>query len=145
MSEHSPDVDPRPSDDVLGATVTSADDDLASLLLKREHARPNRVTWALLTLLVLAIGFAGGALAYDRFGPAASGSSGGLPDFSAIGGFPGGLPGAPGSTASGSSTSGGASGGGNGNGGAPAGFTAGTVKLVDGDHLYLTDATGATV
>ena len=101
----------------------TTDDDLATLLAKREHARPNRLTWVLLVLLVLAVGFAGGAFVEKRN----ASSSSGLPDFAGGGAFPGGA--APG-------------------GGivATAGaVTTGTVKLVDGTSLYITDADGNTV
>ena len=115
----------------------TTDDDLATLLAKREHARPNRLTWVLLVLLVLAVGFAGGAFVEKRN----SSSSSGLPDFAALrgggdfaggGAFPGGaLPG--GATPGGGTlvTSG--------------AVTTGTVKLVDGTSLYITDADGNTV
>ncbi len=106
-------------------------DDLATLLARREHARPNRVTWVLLTLVVLTVGFIGGAFVEKRNG--SSGTS--LPGFAALrvaGGGP--LAGA-----------GGALPGGQGAAGALAGITTGTVKLVDGRNLYVTDAAGNTV
>lgn len=116
----------------------TTDDDLATLLAKREHARPNRLTWVLLVLLVLAVGFAGGAFAEKRN----SSSSSTLPDFAALsaGGFPGG----------GSFPGGGAfPGGGTDSGGAATdasgAVTTGTVKLVDGSSLYITDAEGNTI
>jgi hypothetical protein len=113
--------------DMSDAEATDAgpvDDDLASLLAKREHARPNRFTWAMLVLLVLALGFLGGAFVQKQFGSA---STAGFPDMSAAAGgsgaaFSGGLP-----------------------GGQPAGMTVGTVKLVDGNKLYVTDTSGQTV
>ena len=46
------------------------DDDLAVLLANASTPDPNRATWALLTLLVLTVGFVGGALAYRAYGPA---------------------------------------------------------------------------
>jgi hypothetical protein len=114
--------------------TTRDDDDLASLLAKREHARPNKATWILLTFLVLMVGFAGGALANQKFGSPSTGRS--------FSGFPAGFT-PPGL----SSTSGG--------GGAPAGFpgtgggfgnlTVGTVKLVDGTNIYVATNAGATV
>jgi hypothetical protein len=101
------------------------DDDLATLLAKREHARPNRLTWALLVLLVLALGFVGGAFVQARVGGASSSTR--LPDFAAAAtGSGSGFPAA-------------------GQGGQPAGMTFGTVKLVDGNRLYLTDSSGQTV
>lgn len=106
----------------------TTDDDLATLLAKREHARPNRLTWALLVLLVLAVGFAGGAFVEKR----TASTSSSLPDFAALmagGGPPAGL--------GGNFPGGGAS--------AAGGVTTGTVKLVDGTSLYITDADGNTV
>ncbi|MBK9739673.1 MAG: hypothetical protein IPO93_09175 [Actinobacteria bacterium] len=107
----------------------ATDDDLATLLRRREHARPNRLTWVLLTLLVLMVGFVGGAFASQKWGGSSSTATGfpGLPE-----GMPAGfaVSGAgPGAAAQ----------------GMPAGMTIGTVKLVDGQRLYVTDASGATV
>lgn len=109
-------------------------DDLASLLAKREHARPNKVTWVLLTLAVLMVGFAGGALANQKFG-----TSNSSPSFN---GFPAGFT-PPGL----SSTSGGAgaAAGFPGAGGGFGGLTVGTVKLVDGTNVYVATNDGATV
>lgn len=109
------------------------DDDLAVLLAKREHARPNRATWALLTLLVLTAGFVGGALTYRAYGPA---SSNAVPDFATA--MAAGMPRMPGSTDD-SAASGSAG------GAVPAGMTAGTVTLVDGTKLYVTTADGSVV
>ena len=47
--------------DVTDRELEPNDDDLKELLAKRQHARPNKVTWVLLVLLVLALGFAMGA------------------------------------------------------------------------------------
>lgn len=109
-------------------TPTRDEDDLATLLAKREHARPNRITWALLALLLVAIGFVGGAVAYERYGPAASPGlptfGGGLPDFVSNGGLPSGMPGSASSGGSSDST-------------AQTTTTQGTVKLVDGDTVYV--------
>ena len=98
-----------------------SEENLATLLAKREHARPNRITWALLTLLVLMVGFMGGAVASRTFGPpVASGFLGPLPAMPSGLALPGG-------------------------GSTPPGMTLGTVKRVDGSNLYLTTAAGATV
>jgi hypothetical protein len=35
----------------------SSDDDLRALLARRRHSRPNRTTWVLLALLLVAFGF----------------------------------------------------------------------------------------
>lgn len=113
-------------------TPTRDEDDLATLLAKREHARPNRLTWILLGLLVLAVGFAGGAVAYQKFGPSTSGGlpsfGAGLPDFAA-GGFPGtgtGSIGAPAEDSGGDTT-------------------VGTVKLVDGKTIYVSTGSDSVV
>jgi endonuclease YncB( thermonuclease family) len=143
MSERTPLVTDEESDllDVDGATSPGAeDDDLASLLQRREHARPTRLTWILLTLLILMIGFVGGAFADQRFGTAASSGR----DFALPAGMPtafpfgDAFPGAAGGRAVG--TTGGTSAG----TGTGAGTT-GVVKLVDGQNLYLTDSSGNTV
>ncbi len=108
-----------------------ADDDLPSLLRRREHARPNRVTWILLALLLVSAGFVGGAYVNERFGATASG----LPS-----GFPAGLPdgGVPGVIPGGASP-------GQGAGAAFGDMTVGTVKLVDKRSVYITTPDGATV
>ncbi len=109
------------------------DDDLATLLQRREHARPNRMTWALLALLTLTVGFIGGAFANQQFG--SSSTQAGLPA-----GFPAGLPaGLPGGL-----TGGAAGSEATGAGGLP-GVTFGTVKLVDKGNLYITTASGETI
>lgn len=113
-------------------TDETASDDLASLLQRREHARPTRLTYLLLALVVLAVGFVGGAVTFQRFGPsAASGTA-----------FPMGPPtGMTAGQAAGQGLPGQALPG----QGAMAGITAGTVALVDGRHLYVTDTGGETV
>jgi hypothetical protein len=109
--------------DELDATGADAvDDDLPTLLRRREHARPNRVTWILLALLLVGAGFVGGAYANQRFGAT---TSGGLPS-----GFPAGMP--IGTSVQGAAT--------------PFGdMTVGTVKLVDKQNLYVTTTAGDTV
>lgn len=108
--------------------VQNTDDDLATLLRRREHARPTRVTWVLLTLLVLLVGFVGGAFANQRWGASSSSS-------------PSGFSGPPAGFTMPTAFPGGAVAAGAGSGSA----TVGTVKLVDGRRLYLTDSSGATV
>lgn len=53
----------RMSGDVPATEAPSEpqDDDLKELLAKRQHAKPNKVTWVLLVLLILALGFAMGS------------------------------------------------------------------------------------
>lgn len=102
-------------------------DDLASLLQRREHARPTRLTWVLLTLLVLTVGFIGGAFAGQQLGT--STSSGGTA-FAMPAGMPTSFP-------FGDAVAGDAA--------LDPGMTTGTIKLVDGQNLYLTDSSGNTV
>lgn len=122
------------------------DENLATLLAKREHAKPNRATWALLTLIVLAVGFVGGAFAQSTWG-ASSSSTSGLPDFAAMGGsFPG--AGGSSSTASaGTGTTGNQQGGfpGGQGGFGGGGMTFGTITSVDGNTLTITDSSGKAV
>ena len=115
---------------------SARDDDLATLLARREHARPNRVTWVLVTLLLLGAGFVGGAFAYKTWGPSASI---GMPSFA------GGLPAMAGAGSTSSGTGPSTTGTGTGFPGAPADLTIGTVKLVDRTNLYVTTTSGETV
>ena len=118
------------------------DDNLTSLLAKREHAKPNRATWVLLTLMVLAVGFVGGAYAQSMWGSSASSST--LPDFAAMAGQ---LPGAAGGTSTGTGSTADASGSGAAGGfagGFPGGMTVGTLTAVDGNTLTITGQDGST-
>jgi hypothetical protein len=117
--------------DIPQDTQAPQDDDLTALLAKREHARPNRATWVLLTLLLLTAGFVGGALTYRAVGPSTTGS---VPDFATA--MAADMPGLPGTTDATTGTGGFAG---------PAGMTAGTVTLVDGSKLYVTTGDGAVV
>jgi len=110
-----------------------ADDDLTTLLQRREHARPNRLTWVLLTVLVLGVGFIGGAYASERWGTS-TGSAGGAAFPGLPAGMPAGFPGVGVAPASGTTAA-----------AVAAGTTTGTIKLIDGRKLYITDASGATV
>ena len=103
------------------------DDDLPSLLRRREHARPNRVTWILLALLLVSAGFVGGAYVNERFGATSSGLPSGFPAGLPDGGFPAGLPDGA-SPAQGTGT-------------AFGDMTVGTVKLVDKQSVYITTRT----
>lgn len=110
------------SDDTEPADLPQTDDDLATLLARRDHARPNRVTWVLLALLLVSAGFVGGAFAHERFVATASV----LPS-----GFPATL---PGGSSPGQGTA------------SPFGdITVGTVKLVDKRSVYITTPAGETV
>lgn len=105
------------------------DDDLTTLLRRRAHARPNRITWALLAVLLLGAGFVGGAWTSQQYGPSTAGAlPAGLPAGMAAG-FPG--------AASGTGAAAAAT---------PFGdMTVGTVTLVDKRSLYLTTTSGETV
>jgi hypothetical protein len=115
-------------------STVSADDLDAALSGPAPSARSLRLTRVLAAVLVLALGFAGGVFADQTWGqsataagPTAAGGDGARPT-----GMPAGMPtgmpsGGPAEgTESGSTTS-----------------TTGTVTLVDGSVLYLTDSTGA--
>jgi hypothetical protein len=125
------------------------DENLATLLAKREHAKPNRATWVLLTLIVLAVGFVGGAFAQSTWGASTSSTSG-LPDFAAMGGT---FPGAAGSSSTASAGTGTTGATGNQQGGFPGGqggfggggMTFGTIASVDGNTLTVTDSSGKTI
>lgn len=121
------------------AAMEKEHDDLATLLRKREHAKPNRFTYVVLGLLIVAVGFGAGAWAQSKWG-ASSSAGGGLPDFAAGGNFP-----AFGGAGAGTGTDTGTGTGGFAGGGFGGGATFGTVKLVDGSTLYITDASGNTV
>ena len=103
------------------------DDDLATLLAKREHAKPNKVTWVLLVLLVLTVGFATGALVNQKFGTSSTAGFSGPP----AGFTPPGMATTDG-TASGTTSGSGA-------------MTVGTVKLVDGANVYVATSDGSVV
>lgn len=120
----------------------ASNDDLAELLRKREHAKPNRWTWVLIGALILAVGFVGGAVVGKQSGGSSGGSSGGaMPDFSASGGFPG----RAGESGDSESTDGSASSSGGMPAGGPGGFggmTVGEITSVGNGTLVLTDQSG---
>lgn len=58
--------------------MSDPDDDLKTLLAKRQHAKPTKATWILLALIAVAIGFALGALARGAV-PGSSSSTPGPP------------------------------------------------------------------
>ncbi len=133
------------SDSEMSEPTTTApepnDDDLKELLAKRQHAKPNKLTWILLVLLILAVGFTMGSCMQK----AASGIGG-----DAQPRFPGGAPspaGAqvltdPSEPAIASDPAGAI-------GGRPAGrpgdLTIGTVESVDGSTLTITTPDGETI
>lgn len=137
-------TDPRSAEatplDAVEPVHDQTADDLATLLARREQARPNRMTWALVALLLVAVGFGAGALAFRTWGTSSTTSP-----FAALaegGGFPGGgtFPGAgDGTDATGTATGAGGTGGFGGQ------ATTGTVTLVDGTTLYVTTSDGSIV
>lgn len=130
-----PDAGPAdPPGDPVEPGSSAGDDDLAALLARREKARPNRWTWALVGLLLVAVGFVGGAVVQKSFGSSSTTRSG------FAGGFPSG-----GFTRSGETAGGTASETDAGGLAPPAGVTFGTVKLVDGTNLYVEDRSGQTI
>jgi hypothetical protein len=107
--------------------ATSADNELLTQILARRRRRLPRMTMALAALLVLALAFVVGAEVQKRYGKTAAatgGTAGGAAAaFARARGAGGGLPG--------------------GFGGAASGPT-GTVTLIKGSTLYVTDSSGTT-
>ena len=124
----------------LDERVDKDAEDLAALLAKRERARPNRWTYLLAIALVLTVGVVAGAWVGRSTAPASGPAfpAGGFAAFRGGGGVPGGAGGFPGGA-------GGFPGGGSSSAPVAGGVTAGTVKLVDGQNIYITDSSGATI
>ena len=126
---------------------TQADhDDLPTLLNeRRKHGGMSKWTIGLLALLLIGGGFAAGSWAQKQWGPKQSSFpfAGGLPSgFPALGSG-GGTPSLPGGTGGQGST-----GGSTATPSIPGGFgnaTIGTVKLVDGQNLYVSTLSGGIV
>src|SRR5215831_1605617 len=122
-----------------GAVVVAGTDDeeLDRLIADRApRAHLPWVTAVLVAAILLSVGYVAGALHYR--GSSSSGSGGFNPARAAAREGLGGTStpsGAPGGTTGTGSTGGAANRG---------GATIGTVKLVDGDNVYLTDSSGAT-
>lgn len=115
--------------------ATLSHDGLAAELLKRRRKRLPALTAALAIAAVLGLGAIGGVEAQKHWGTtSSSGRASGVPS-----GFPtGGLP-------SGVGFGGGSGRGGFGASGAAGGGTSGTVTLIKGATLYVTDASGNTI
>jgi hypothetical protein len=109
--------------------ATSGDNELLTQILARRRRRLPLLTKVLGVLLVVALAFAVGAEVQKHFGKTAAGSTGGA----AAAAF------GRARAAGGLSTFGGAGG----FGGAPSG-TSGTVTLIKGSTLYVTDSSGTT-
>jgi hypothetical protein len=150
-------ADPTLAEDLLGAQPTASpadvidsvdvagdDEELGRLLAERAPRKHLPwVTAGLVGAIMLSAGYVAGGYHYSHKG-SSSGTGGGfgaLPTGlarSAAGGF------ARNTNGGATLPGGGAATGGGGFGGA-AGATIGTVKLVDGNNIYLTDSSGATV
>jgi hypothetical protein len=115
--------------------VASADNELLTQILARRKRRLPRLTMALAALLVVALTFVVGAEVQKHYGKTAASASG---------------PGAAGAAAFARARAGGGFGGGGGGGAAGGGFgaaasgTTGTVTLIKGTTLYVTDSSGTT-
>lgn len=107
-----------------------SDDDLKELLAKRQHAKPNKVTWALLIVILIGIGFAMGACMQKGVSTVSNRS--GAPD----------LPSAP---ASASDPAGAIGGGPSGGFASPPDITAGTIQSIGGSTLTIATRDGKSV
>jgi hypothetical protein len=127
------------TDETTTANDGSDDDDLKELLAKRQHAKPNKLTWILLVLLVLALGFTMGSCVQKGVTAATSARS--APS------FPGGAPLDAPSAASGE-TPVIATDPAEAIGGRPmgrGGLTIGTIESIDGSTLTVTTPDGQTI
>jgi hypothetical protein len=135
--------------DLLSAPV-GMDDDLSHALLARPPRRKLPGVTAFLTAAVLiAGGFLGGVITQKHEGPSSSagGSTAALAAAFRNRGATGTGTGAAGTTAApgGTGAAAGAGGGGGAGTGTGTGTTIGTVKLVDGNKIYLTATDGSTI
>jgi hypothetical protein len=141
-------ADPTLTDDLLGTpspATTADDEDLGRLLADRAPRKHLPwVTAALVAAILLSVGYVAGGYHYSHKGtggsnPAAFAAARTGTGRTAEGGFArtGSTSGPGGGNAPGAATGGGFGGSG--------GATIGTVKLVDGNNVYLTDSSGATV
>ncbi len=131
-----------PATEVVDLALSEGGDDLTALLARREGWRPNRWTWVLIGVLVLGVGFMGGALVAKSLGLSNAASvrfalpgGGAMPNFGSGGAMPnfgsGGFPADMGGSAVSPNS-------------AESGVT-GTVKVASKGKLYVTDATGQTI
>ncbi|MCO5992729.1 hypothetical protein [Actinoallomurus rhizosphaericola] len=144
-------VDEVPPEELLRTSPFEGDlaKELAAAEPRKERRLPS-ATMALAAGVLIVAGFVGGVQADKHWGKKQTAA--GFPQFSRSGqggaGFPGlggagGRAGAFGGGAQGGATGrGGAAGNGFGTGAAPGGGTTGTVKLVDGDIIYVQTANG---
>ena len=140
MSESFPPTDPVDSLDPIEPEHFVDDDvDLKELIAQKERGPVPRFTKILLGALVIVVAFFAGSLVQQHFGPTGSTASFGG------GGFGGGRFAGGGNpfAAAGSASTGGAGPGTGGFGGG--GVTVGSITLVDGSHIYVTDTSGQIV
>ncbi len=136
-------VETQMSDDAT-APQEPDDDDLKALLAKRQHARPNKVTWVLLVLLILAIGFTMGSCMQK----AANGLSRSAPGQPGAPELPPVTSEQPGIAPDSAGESGPDSGGfapPAGGFGPPGDVTVGTVESIDGSTMTIATRDGSTV
>jgi hypothetical protein len=112
---------------------TAVNQGLAAELLARRRKKLPALTAALALAVAIALGLIGGVEAQKHWGASSSAAAAGRP--AGFAGFAGRGGGAPGGGAGGLAGVGGAAGGG----------TNGTVTLIKGSTLYVTDASGNTV
>ncbi len=126
--------------DLLSRPIS--DGDLTVALARRPKVRLPSLTMTLLVAAVLGIGFVGGALVGKHYGSSSSSSAAGFGAFTRFGGA-----GAAGASSSASAAPAGSSGfpGRSGGGLFGGGGTIGTIKLVDGDIVYVQTETGSIV
>jgi hypothetical protein len=123
----------------IHSELAQPDDELVTEIIARRRRRAPKLTLALVVLVAAAGAFALGALAQKHWGSSSSGGArgGGAGAFAAFG-----------SRAGASGGKAGAAGGFRGFGGTAGGgsaFETGTVTLIKGSTLYVTDASGNTV
>jgi hypothetical protein len=129
--------------DLLSRPIS--DGDLTVALARRPKVRLPSLTMTLMVAAVLGIGFVGGALVGKHYGSSSSSSPAGFGAFTRFGGA-----GAAGTSSSASAAPAGSSGSsgfpGRGGGGLfGGGGTFGTIKLVDGNIVYVQTETGSIV
>jgi hypothetical protein len=120
--------------DLLSTPI--ADGDLTAVLARRPKVRLPSLTMTLTMAMVLGLGFLGGALVGKHYGSSSGSAASGFRGFAGAGAAP-----STGSTSSSSASAFAGRGGGLFGGGG----TFGTVKLVDGNIVYVQTATGGIV
>jgi hypothetical protein len=126
--------------DLLSTPIS--DGDLTVALARRPKVRLPSLTMTLVIVVVLSLGFLGGALVGKHYGSSSSTSAAGFGAFTRFGGT-----GAGGTSSSASAAPSGSSGfsGRIGLFGGSGGATFGTIKLVDGNIVYVQTETGSIV